>query len=238
MAAVVVCSHFQKGFCKYREKCRYLHISEVCSDNDCSTEACQFRHPTQCRYFTSHGVCKFARNCAYRHDTSLANQIKAIHDKMVDYSAKLSLIEEALDRLKNMYNTEEAEMLSSSSAFDTGQSKLLLENTTIPQVDGNLSTITSPLHKDDDNIGASQNFFGTITIPADDIVQKSENSDLLCETNFLGQHGTSNSIKYCEFCEKEFSSLEDFWVHMKCHRYICSNCLDYFSDMVWFPSVE
>ena len=63
---------------------------------------------------------------------SIPIHYKVLHDKIVDYSEKLSLIDEALNRLKNMYDTEEAEMQSSSNAFDTGQSKLILENTTIP----------------------------------------------------------------------------------------------------------
>ena len=44
--------------------------------------------------------------------------------------------------------------------------------------------------------------------------------------------------KLCGFCVKEFSKLEEFQNHMKCVGYICNNCLDFFSDMIWFPDAE
>ena len=44
--------------------------------------------------------------------------------------------------------------------------------------------------------------------------------------------------KYCKFCDKEFSKLEDFQSHMMLSGYICNNCLDFFSDMPWFTDAE
>ena len=44
--------------------------------------------------------------------------------------------------------------------------------------------------------------------------------------------------RYCEFCEQEFSSLDDFWTHMKRYGFICDNGTDYFSDMPWYPKIE
>ena len=67
MAAQNVCRYFKFGFCKFREKCRFMHISEVCEDPSCEIKLCKFRHPRVCNYFRDYNRCKFSEWCAFKH---------------------------------------------------------------------------------------------------------------------------------------------------------------------------
>ena len=40
------------------------------------------------------------------------------------------------------------------------------------------------------------------------------------------------------FATQEFYLIDDFMNHMNKHGYISSNCLDIFSDMSWFNTIE
>ena len=41
--------------------------------------------------------------------------------------------------------------------------------------------------------------------------------------------------KLCRFCETEFALLNDFKTHLRKYGFICYNCLDFYSDMTWYP---
>ena len=44
--------------------------------------------------------------------------------------------------------------------------------------------------------------------------------------------------KLCRFCETEFAMLNDFKTHLRKFGFICYNCLDFYSDMAWYPEAE
>ena len=62
-----VCKFNQSGFCKFQSHCRKQHFMEICTNTQCSTVTCIYRHPRVCRYFDNFGRCKFADSCAYLH---------------------------------------------------------------------------------------------------------------------------------------------------------------------------
>ena len=61
------CAHFDRGYCKFGEKCKNKHPDKVCNNKDCFNENCDFRHPNSCKYGPR---CKFyQRNvCLYSHE--------------------------------------------------------------------------------------------------------------------------------------------------------------------------
>ena len=63
-----------------------------------------------------------------------------------------------------------------------------------------------------------------------------EVDDLLYTLYGPGNGLTAGNL--CKFCDKEFSTLQDFRNHFKSSGYICNNCLDFSSDMLWFPQAE
>ena len=57
------CRYFNRGYCKFKENCRFFHSSVICEDfleiGICkSSEGCIKRHPKNCRYW-----CKRAEGC-------------------------------------------------------------------------------------------------------------------------------------------------------------------------------
>ena len=133
--AAVVCSYYRTGFCKYEDRCRNLHINEMCQDTNCSNDSCQLRHPTPCRYFSLYGSCKFADKCAYRHENLLLEELRLVKNEVVQITSKLELVQKALDNLPRVYSTSIANDESASS-FTTSSMPSTSPPFQIPQVDG------------------------------------------------------------------------------------------------------
>ena len=75
------CRYYDKGFCKYRTKCRYSHPEQTCEDyilyGQCKGQNCPRRHPKQCKFWQNNqNSCKRNIKCDFLHVT-LANE----HDK-------------------------------------------------------------------------------------------------------------------------------------------------------------
>ena len=68
---VIRCRYFNYGFCKYKEKCRFVHPKEVCgtySGGKCEDSSCLKRHPKACKYFRGQTGCKRKEGCDFSHD--------------------------------------------------------------------------------------------------------------------------------------------------------------------------
>ena len=50
MATQNVCRYFKFGFCRFKEMCRFMHISEVCENPSCEIKLCNLRHPRICNF--------------------------------------------------------------------------------------------------------------------------------------------------------------------------------------------
>ena len=67
------CRYYNRGFCKYGEKCKFYHSSDICSDyveeGICHKSECVERHPKVCRYWTgnSNGCRRDGSTCQYLH---------------------------------------------------------------------------------------------------------------------------------------------------------------------------
>jgi hypothetical protein len=73
------CRYYDRGFCKYTSKCKFVHPSKSCevylSGNICGKSDCEFRHPKLCKWLESKGGCK-RDNCDYRHVTLACDEHK------------------------------------------------------------------------------------------------------------------------------------------------------------------
>ena len=66
------CRYFNRGFCKYREKCRYYHSAVICKEyvkeGCCRKNICSERHPKSCKFWTkTSGGCPRGENCQFLH---------------------------------------------------------------------------------------------------------------------------------------------------------------------------
>ena len=119
MAAEHICRYNQTGYCKFKNLCRYRHIDEVCDVTDCENHECLKRHPRVCRYFQFRGYCKFSDHCAYAHqERKEVKEIEILKRRLDD---ALRCIE-VLEKNTRMFESVEAENLSSLEAFDNSAS--------------------------------------------------------------------------------------------------------------------
>ena len=64
------CRYFNRGFCKYKNKCRFVHPNKICiiylKNQTCNEKSCIDRHPKLCKWTKSSGGCK-REDCDYLH---------------------------------------------------------------------------------------------------------------------------------------------------------------------------
>ena len=64
---VPVCTHNQRGYCKYGNQCHKPHNNELCKETLCRDRGCRKRHPKSCKNFAFDNTCRHKENCAYSH---------------------------------------------------------------------------------------------------------------------------------------------------------------------------
>ena len=101
MATQNVCTWNKYGYCRYGEKCRELHVNEMCSNILCENSTCMLRHPIACKYFKRHNRCKFDP-CAFKHKRNDFENLKKENQS-------LTIKQEAIDRNLKLLNEKEIE---------------------------------------------------------------------------------------------------------------------------------
>ena len=90
-----VCRRNKYGHCKYGDKCRYLHINEICVTTKCNVYNCEKRHPKICNYQRTYGRCKFTEYCSYSHNKS---------EDILENSDKIAVLEKKIENLQETNN--------------------------------------------------------------------------------------------------------------------------------------
>ena len=67
------CRYFNRGFCKYKTKCRFFHPGSVCKEylrsGTCAIGECNDRHPKACKWLANRDGCRRKETCEYLHAT-------------------------------------------------------------------------------------------------------------------------------------------------------------------------
>ena len=133
MTIKTVCNFNKYGFCKYRETCHHLHLSETCDNKLCENSSCPKRHPRVCRYFKIFNRSKFGSFCFYKHETEdvitqndpdeIKAKIASLEIKVLELEAvirednvKIKNLEERSDSLERKLETE---METTKSVLET-----------------------------------------------------------------------------------------------------------------------
>ena len=82
----MVCKNTKYGFRKYGKKCDQVHFTDICEENELSSEKyCDKRHPITCFDFKKYGKCKFGEYFSYNHqdevEENINNQVKKLKKK-------------------------------------------------------------------------------------------------------------------------------------------------------------
>ena len=71
----VKCSHYNKGYCKYKERgCKYLHPKDQYKEQKCRDKNCTYRHLSDCKFKNQ---CKFLKlnKCEFKHNTVFQSEV-------------------------------------------------------------------------------------------------------------------------------------------------------------------
>ena len=114
MTQTGVCFKFKFGFCKFKEKCVYRHVTLVCDDHKCDVSQCEKRHPKICRFYRDYKKCKFTVGCMYKHENQYEifekfekklEEIKCNHSN-IDIKKMTKNAEEKIERLERIIETQ------------------------------------------------------------------------------------------------------------------------------------
>ena len=81
------CRYYNRGHCKYRERCKFYHPRDICKKHlesgKCDIKECSDRHPKVCKYWnTSNNGCKRKTECDFLHEDLAKTDVKDdIEDK-------------------------------------------------------------------------------------------------------------------------------------------------------------
>lgn len=85
------CKYKNRGFCKYLEKCRYFHPSEICPKHlenlKCNEKECTRRHPKICKWYQRAVGCR-RNNCDFLHVTLAGDDGSKIAHKLASYKCE------------------------------------------------------------------------------------------------------------------------------------------------------
>ena len=121
MTQTGVCFRFKFGFCKFKEKCVYRHVTLICDDHKCDVSQCEKRHPKICKFYRDYKRCNFTISCMYKHE----NQYE-IFEKIEMKLEQVKCNHSDIDIEKTIKNADEKwEMMESRIEV---QRKLIEEN--------------------------------------------------------------------------------------------------------------
>ena len=104
----IICKHFDNGYCRFKEECRFLHLKENCESDQCDLNVCLKRHPKFCKYFRRK-KCKFGDECLFKHKNGLIMQ-RDKGDKMDELKDKLKDMEKTLKNFMTENRKKDSEI--------------------------------------------------------------------------------------------------------------------------------
>ena len=207
MAAQNVCRYFKFGHCKFTDKCRFVHVEQICENPKCEIRTCNLRHPKICKYFRDYNRCKFSDWCSFKHvenETVGAATFKEIFDK-VEFLQK-TIIEKAelIDNLAEKIKVIE-ERLSSIESKDAGNRETNNQYTI-----ENMSETTNECEQSEEKkFKCEKCSFETKSERGLNIHKKRKHTNYAIE----------KYPKSCDICEKVIGSIKDMRKHLKTHSF-------------------
>ena len=105
------CYHNNRGYCSFRNKCRYQHYDQVCPSSVCRDQECRKRHPVICKFkehckFDKKSICSFKHVVIFEND-SANSEIKALEVEIENLKHEVDALKKDV-KLKETKLSEEA----------------------------------------------------------------------------------------------------------------------------------
>ena len=223
-----LCKFQNSGFCKFRAKCHFKHVFEICSENKCDKSKCLKRHPKKCRYHFLKRSCKFKQSCEYSHgqekeiqDIKLirleVEQLKKINKELENDLKALKLANVNLEvNLQNL--TEEVDQVKKE------RDALESQNDSIKEVNDNLIEDLTTLNErlafmipgklEEENLELKEKIAILKCISEmHDVEEIEEPIDEEIET-IVESMETETDAYFCELCPLETSSQQGLKIHL------------------------
>ena len=219
----IVCFFNKFGFCKYNEKCRHLHVNEICEDSACDISNCNLRHPKICNWYRQYKKCKFSEYCAYIHvESNMENLVKekekmseyivnndkafkVIDDKVTESQEKILQLEAKFDKVKIIEN-----QINNKDVFIQDlQKRVKIMEISLTEKDEHINNLLERMNFMEEKFKLLEN-------------EKHEVSEM--EKTFFNP---SDVQKQCEQCDYETSSSKELEDHNKknhMQRFPCDFC--------------
>ena len=110
------CYHNNRGYCRFRDKCRFQHFKQICPQSICRDQECKYRHPRTCKF---RECCKFQEMdiCAFKHvplvKQDITENVIKTHNEDIEKMKCEILV------LKNNVQSKENELAKLSAKQDT-----------------------------------------------------------------------------------------------------------------------
>ena len=246
MAHQNVCRYNKFGYCKFSEKCRMMHISEICTNTSCEIQNCNLRHPKMCKFFREYNRCKFGEWCYFLHTENKNVEKKIIDDLEKDMNDKIEGIRnkiEDIDEKIVALEKHEIEIIQNlESIFErrivTLENNVLTLRKCLAEKDEIIITFETRLKRLEDKLEDKINVENVNS----EVLKESVLKCSVCDFTTTSQHGLKvhvkrkhteqNFSKTCNLGNKTFKSLSKYRSHKFEHTnwekknktYTCKEC--------------
>ena len=205
------------GFCKFREKCSFRHVQNVCQNQTCDQKTCLARHPKKCKYFIKK-KCKFGEKCQFSHklnSSSSENETNKLKDLIEEK-------EKRLDEVKIESNNTKNELLETKEKLGQAQDineKLIrdiqvLNSKLMVLVPGAVEIENEELKETLAVLNTVIDIYKQAEIESESDMMNIENAD-----NDDGNQAASRDLFKCEDCGYQSNSKRGLNVHVgKLHK--------------------
>ena len=212
MAPQNVCRYWKFGHCKFADKCRLMHVDEVCQNPECEIKTCNMRHPRVCTYFRDYRRCKFGEYCSFKHEENDFANIISDNQKTSDRLSEIEIILKEKDNLEIRIDAIDKKI--------AGLDKYL-ENILERQ-----NNKIEDLEKKIEDMGVK---IATLESQKAEYAFENENKFeeriTKIERRVYVIEKTNAGNEFCEFCEEEFEEDKELDIHIRdTHTFKCNLC--------------
>ena len=207
----VQCSHNNKGYCRFKERCFFQHFTVSCTQKFCKDKDCRFRHPKPCKFGNE---CTFYKKkiCAFKHDEN-HGELERVKREISIFENEVSRLRAEISDLREIVKTKEEDTAAISKSEEAKSaiiSEIIQENdalkTIIKESKDEIRNLKEELLREKSIVKAN------VACGKCDKTYISE-SKLAIHLKF--DHINSDEIGFlCQNCPFVFPTKEEYTVHL------------------------